>query len=130
MWQEPEYPAGMKSSFARQKSGCSKCVFLHCPCGIGDKSCKSSLSPENQWSNEPVLSQKNNFSGSQALFFFLRFSVLTDPWWNEIELCQKNTFLEAEKVFFLNTCLHCLQASQNHSKSIFGNLKSCLTPIT
>ena len=76
------------------------------------------------------LTKKTNFQvPKNCLFVFFRFSVLIDPWWNEIVLCEKTIFWNPKNCFF-NTCLHSLQPSQNHSKSIFGNLNNCFAPIT
>ena len=116
LWQEMEYHAQVQNEFS--------CTSL---CGIGDQSCKSPLSPENQWSNE--LDKKQFFRFPKIVCFFFRFSVLIDPWWNEIVLCEKTIFWNPKNCFF-NTCLHSLQPSQNHSKSIFGNLNNCFAPIT
>ena len=106
----------------------SKWVFLHFPLwNRGPKLQIPSVSgkPMVKWTW-----QKTNFQvPKNCVFVFFRFSVLIDPWWNEIVLCEKTIFWNPKNCFF-NTCLHSLQPSQNHSKSIFGNLNNCFAPIT
>ena len=89
LWQEMEYHAQVQNEFS--------CTSL---CGIGDQSCKSPLSPENQWSNE--LDKKTIFQVPKncLFFFFCSFLCVNRPLveWNRA--LRKNNFLEPEKLFF------------------------------